>query len=399
MKTMQRIIVGVLMAAMVTITGCGGKEKVKPETYYKVRLKDGGVIITGYTGPGSNETIGKAVIPGKFSGKTVTAIGDGAFTRCDGLTSVSIPRKVTSIGSRAFAGCTGLSSVKVPNSVTVIGDYAFSGCDWLSAVSIGSGVTSIEAGAFSKCTKLSSVSIGKSVTKIGNSAFSECTGLVSLVIPDSVTSIERGAFNGCTGLVSITIPASVTGIERGAFNGCSGLTSVVFAEGSSIARENFGAGVFPELEGWGGDTLKKAYLAGAAAGGAAGTYTRDANGKTWTKQGGTAEPSAPLSVPTPAGTKVGNYTALRLVSQDAVAFTVDSGGNNLDIRDIPNGNVVFQVSHNDTVYGSEVTQEKDTFENKTDRWVKVSTSDGRSGWVFGGFLSAVNPGARYPGVE
>ena len=59
---------------------------------------------------------------------SVTSIGDGAFYKCTGLTSVSIPNSVTSIGEVAFGGCLGLTSITIPNSVTSIGEYAFSHC-------------------------------------------------------------------------------------------------------------------------------------------------------------------------------------------------------------------------------------------------------------------------------
>ena len=55
----------------------------------------------------------------------VTSIGDYAFYRFSGLTSVAIPDGVTSIGSRAFYYCSGLTSITIPDSVTSIGSYAF----------------------------------------------------------------------------------------------------------------------------------------------------------------------------------------------------------------------------------------------------------------------------------
>ncbi len=180
-------------------------------------------------------------------GNGVTSIGYEAFYGCSGLTSVTIPDSVTSIGNGAFSGCSGLTSVMVPDSVTSIGSYAFSGCTnvtsltapsvpngmprtQLTSVTIGNGVTSIGYEAFSGCSGLTSVTIPDSVTSIGSSAFYNCSGLTSVTIPDSVTSIGSSAFYNCSGLTSVTIPDSVTSIGDGAFRGCSGLTSVTIPD-------------------------------------------------------------------------------------------------------------------------------------------------------------------------
>ena len=46
---------------------------------------------------------------------SVISIGNGVFTDCDSLTSITIPDSVTSIGERAFSGCSGLTSVTFAN--------------------------------------------------------------------------------------------------------------------------------------------------------------------------------------------------------------------------------------------------------------------------------------------
>ena len=157
---------------------------------------------------------------------SVTSIGGGAFIDCSGLTSVTIPNSVTSIGGGAFQGCSCLTSVTIPNSVTRIEETAFSGCRGLTSVTIPNSVTSIERYAFESCSGLTSVTIPNSVTSIGNNAFSDCSGLTSITIPNSVTSIEGYTFSSCSGLTSITIPNSVTSIGNNAFYKCSRLTSV-----------------------------------------------------------------------------------------------------------------------------------------------------------------------------
>ena len=224
------------------------------------------VTFTGVYGsynPNSTAYTGSITIPASvtYDGTvySVTTIGYGAFIRCTGLTSISIPASVTTIGDWAFSDCTGLTSLTIPASVTTIGVGAFQDCKGLTSITIPSSVTTIGDQAFLGCTGLKSISIPASVTSIGRFAFDGCTGLTSIkveegntaydsrencnaiietasntlvagcmntTIPNSVTAIGDGAFEGCTGLTSIDIPSSVTSIGGTAFYGCTGLTSI-----------------------------------------------------------------------------------------------------------------------------------------------------------------------------
>ena len=102
------------------------------------------------------------IIPGTAQGYDVTAIGNDAFSNCDGITSIEIGPKVQSIGMSAFEGCTGLTSVTIPNSVTYVGGMAFSNCSSLNSIVIGENCRfnnsySWALNIFKGCSSLSSI--------------------------------------------------------------------------------------------------------------------------------------------------------------------------------------------------------------------------------------------------
>ena len=247
--------------------------------YYNYIDESSKTVEVTYKGSGynsyTNEYTGSVIIPSSvfYSGTTysVTSIGDCAFRRCTGLTSVTIPNSVTAIGSSAFEGCTGLTSVTIPNSVTSIGSWSFAYCTGLISVTIPNSVTEIGYSAFFNCTDLTEVNISdlsawckivfrdsvanplsyatklklngteikglvipNDITKIKNYAFSGCSGLTTVTIPNSVTEIGSEAFSGCSGLTTVTIPNSVTTIGSEAFSGCSSLTTVTI--GNSVTE-------------------------------------------------------------------------------------------------------------------------------------------------------------------
>ena len=187
---------------------------------------------------------GDVVIPAvaKYDGTeyTVVAIGDGAFTNCMNITSVTIPNTVTSIGANAFTYCYLLKSLTIPNSVTSIGAKAFSLCSKLQTVKLSKSLVTIGENAFSSCKSLTAIEIPNSVTSIGPSAFSYCQGLTSVTLSNSLTAIGAYAFNQCYGLKSIEIPSSVTTIGDYAFMDCHGLTSVYL----SRSLTSIGANIF-----------------------------------------------------------------------------------------------------------------------------------------------------------
>jgi hypothetical protein len=195
----------------------------------------------------------------------VTSIREGAFFYCAALTGVRIPAGVIDIGEGAFAGCAKLTGIIVDGE-----NGFYSSKDGVLFDKAGETLVQYPAG------KSGEYSIPAGVLYIGNSAFRGHYGLTSVRIPETVTGIGYNAFAYCKALGSVSIPVDLTVIRGWAFHGCAALTSVTFAgDGVSVRTE-----VFPEgSSGYGGDTLRDAYLAGGA-----GTYTRTAGGGDWAKR-------------------------------------------------------------------------------------------------------------------
>ena len=168
---------------------------------------------------------------------SVMSIGDDAFSYCHGLTSIMVSSGNAIYDSRNNCKAiietssntiiTGCKNTVIPNSVTSIGEGAFSGCYGLTSITIPNSVKSISDYAFVNCSGLTSITIPNSVKSIGRGAFQGCSGLTSITIPNSVTSFGNYTFYGCSGLTSIIIPNSVRSIGSHAFHYCMGLTSVI----------------------------------------------------------------------------------------------------------------------------------------------------------------------------
>jgi hypothetical protein len=192
----------------------------------------------------------------------VTAIGDNAFYKCTGLTSISLANSVTAIGSYSFYNCSKLTSITLPDAITSMGTSAFAACTNLTSVTLPSSLTSLSAYLFNGCSKLTAITIPNSVTAIDNSTFTVCTGLTSIAvennnpnycsvdgvlfnknktsliqyplgntqtsysIPNTVITIGNYAFEYGRKLTTVSIPTSVTQINHAAFHYCDGLKAI-----------------------------------------------------------------------------------------------------------------------------------------------------------------------------
>lgn len=173
-------------------------------------------------------------------GEGITSVGSNAFTDCDRLTSVTLPKSLKTIGSYAFSDCDKLKTIKLPANVTTINSGAFYSCNCLSGITIPNKVTAIGGQAFSGCTSLKTLKLGKKVKTIGQSAFYSCDSLTSVTIPDSVTTIESYAFGYCSNLKTVKIGKKVKTIGNGAFADYSGkLHSITVPKTVTKLGDNF----------------------------------------------------------------------------------------------------------------------------------------------------------------
>lgn len=202
---------------------------------------ENGVLIDGST---SN---GEVVIP-----DSVTIIGNGAFSNCRNLTSISIPDSVKEIRESAFYCCVSLSNVNISDNLEYIGYNAFYETPWLDKINtddmtiIGSvlfeykgndeeiivpnHIKGIADNAFEDCESITSVTLPNGIINIGEFSFCNCINLKSINLPDSITNIGQGAFGLCTSISSIELPNQIDKIEAYTFVGCKNLQSIAIPE-------------------------------------------------------------------------------------------------------------------------------------------------------------------------
>lgn len=201
------------------------------------------VEIAGYVGDDTT-----LHLPDQLSGMNVVRIGDWAFSKAPGVTTVIIPNGISDISEYAFDDCS-VTSVRVSVShptIEIVDNVIYHKTDrsliyypsYLSNThyDVKEGTRRIRTNAFSLCSNLRTIGFPESLTVIDPAAITWCENLTRIVLPESVTLIDVEAFAYNSSLTSVTIPASVVEIGMFAFSGCSTELSFVVEPGSYAER-------------------------------------------------------------------------------------------------------------------------------------------------------------------
>jgi hypothetical protein len=116
--------------------------------------------------------------------------------KTDYIIGVILPKSLTSIGDEAFSQWTNLKQVEIGTLVTSIGNSVFTNNSNLTEIIIPNGVLTIGVAVFYNCTSLTSVTIPAAVTSIGNSTFKGCTFLTTIVFEGSPMIAKATVDNG-----------------------------------------------------------------------------------------------------------------------------------------------------------------------------------------------------------
>ncbi len=160
------------------------------------------------------------------------SIGASVFEDCKLLESVTFAEgyKCTGLPENTFKGCTQLKEIKIPRTVTSIGDYAFSGCASLAKVEFEddtakpSELQKIGVYAFSDCKSLTEIHLPQNVIDVSGPEFTEEDGVIKITTKGNYT------FSGCTSLTKVTLPKRLQAVGQYMFKGCTLLTEITMPD-------------------------------------------------------------------------------------------------------------------------------------------------------------------------
>ena len=189
-------------------------------------------------------------------GDGVTSIGNGAFWKCQYLTTVHFNainctsmkttytdgdnnyyRSAFNSGEDLTTGPV-ITTLTIGENVTNIPGYAFYDCQTASVQLNIPNVTAVGDGAFYNCSLATDLNLGNSVVTIGMKAFENCNNITGdLIIPNTTTFIGASAFcdAGLNGM--LVLGQNVNSLGAAAFKNCN-FTSIIIGRGNVSEPNN-----------------------------------------------------------------------------------------------------------------------------------------------------------------
>lgn len=184
-----------------TFTLCNGLQSISVDSENTTYFSEGGIF---YSFSPREIVLTPRAIKGKvIVNKDVTVINQDAFRLCLQITEIVLPENVTRIESSAFYECRSLWRITMGNAITSIGDWAFYNCNNLAFITIPEASKSIGFNAFSECHNLIEITMNNELETIGKTAFFNCSSLRTIKLPNSLTFIDKNAFQSCSSLKTI----------------------------------------------------------------------------------------------------------------------------------------------------------------------------------------------------
>ena len=150
------------------------------------------------------------------------------------LLSVTIPKYVTEIAAHCFEGCQQLVEVyfECESNSRYIGVLAFSKCNSLKRICLPRSLEIIDRDSFAASTQLTAVTFEEDacLKEIRDRAFYMCINLTSINIPDSLQSVGPECFSQCESLTDVRISetSNLRFLGAGAFSSCVSLEGICF---------------------------------------------------------------------------------------------------------------------------------------------------------------------------
>ena len=161
--------------------------------------------------------------------KSVTSIGNGAFSGCKKLRTVMYEGTFD-----AWCGISFKNSPCVNGSDLYIDGKLVEEIAFDEKCVRGAG----EQPKFEGCTSLKVILVSPGVSRIETAEFYGCSALVNVVIPDSVASIGNNAFANCASLEIVSFGAGVANVESRAFDNCNLLRYAFIPNPGCVVADN-----------------------------------------------------------------------------------------------------------------------------------------------------------------